>query len=354
MQLKNSAAWIPFEKAQLEVAKAPFPSSCADDELVIQNHAVAINPVDWKIQDSGGFGLTYPAILGSDVVGGIIEVGKDLKKEFKVGQRVMAHAMGIGRGPAYGGFQMYPCLRGETVARIPDDMKFDEAVVMPLSISTAAAGLYMKATLGLEYPTTTKSSTSQESETKKKKSKGTLLLWGGSSSVGSSVIQLAAASGYDVITTASPSNYGYCYKLGAMIVMDYHNPAIVKILTAMLKDRKVMGAYDAIGAESTVKQCAEILAELDGGGKRIASVVSAPEDLPEGVEVVRIGSGNIVNQEPEVAEKVWGYFVPEALKKGVLKTAPEPLVVGKGLQSVQKGLDRQKEGVSAKKVVVVL
>ena len=55
MQLKNYAAWILHEKAQLEVAKAPLPE-CGENDLIVQTHHMAVNPVDWKIQDSGGFG----------------------------------------------------------------------------------------------------------------------------------------------------------------------------------------------------------------------------------------------------------------------------------------------------------
>jgi len=38
----------------LQVKEAPYPSA-GDDEVVIQNKAVSVNPVDWKIQDSGYF-----------------------------------------------------------------------------------------------------------------------------------------------------------------------------------------------------------------------------------------------------------------------------------------------------------
>ena len=61
MQLKNEAAWIPQAKAQLDVQPAPYPD-CGDDEVVVENYAVAINPVDWKIQSADGFGLKYPNV----------------------------------------------------------------------------------------------------------------------------------------------------------------------------------------------------------------------------------------------------------------------------------------------------
>ncbi len=46
-------------------------------------------------------------------------------------------------------------------------------------------------------------------------------------------------------------------------------------------------------------------------------------------------------------------FLPKALESGYI-AAPEPLVVGKGLEYVQRGFDIQRQGVSAKKVVISL
>jgi hypothetical protein len=46
--------------------------------------------------------------------------------------------------------------------------------------------------------------------------------------------------------------------------------------------------------------------------------------------------------------------LPAALAKGKYVAAPEPQVVGKGLEDVQEAFDVNKRGVSAKKVVVSL
>jgi len=62
----------------------------------------------------------------------------------------------------------------------------------------------------------------------------------------------------------------------------------------------------------------------------------------------------ISTDEKEVGDAVWRKYVPDALAEGRLKALPEPLVVGQGLEKVQDGLDRQKQGVSAKKVVITL
>lgn len=210
----------------------------------------------------------------------------------------------------------------------------------------------MSATLGLDLPDVPGAPTHA-------KPKGTLLLWGGSSSVGASVVQLAVASGYSVVATASPANYAFVKSLGAAFVLDYHNPDIVGILTALLRGggAPLVGAYDAIGSEATVRQSAAVVAGAGGAGTtgRVASVGVAPEDVGwKGVEVVRVGSSGIVSAEPRVARRVWGEYVPRALEAGVLKAAPRETVVGTGLYYVQGALDLNKRGVSAAKVVVSL
>lgn len=246
------------------------------------------------------------------------------------------------------------------MSKIPVDMPFEQAAVLPLSLSTAAAGLFLKETLGLPIPKPPPSSSSSSiwkttrgggEHTKKE----TVLLWGGSSSVGSSVVQLAVASGYDVVATASPSNYAYVKSLGASLVLDYHNPDIVAILAGVLEatGSRLAGAYDAIGSDATVRASAAVVALLGGG--RVASVGATPQDAGgDSVEVVQISAPSLVAGAPEVVRAVWGEYVPAALRAGTLVPRPRELVVGKGLYFVQRGLDANRAGVSAVKVVVTL
>ena len=60
------------------------------------------------------------------------------------------------------------------------------------------------------------------------------------------------------------------------------------------------------------------------------------------------------DQDKDIGEAVWGKFIPEALEKGTFKAKPDPIIVGEGLDKVQAGMDRLKEGVSNAKVVVLL
>jgi NADPH:quinone reductase-like Zn-dependent oxidoreductase len=182
------------------------------------------------------------------------------------------HALGRLIGdPAYGGFQLYTIAKEITVAGIPDSIPYEQAVVLPLSISTAAAGLYQKGFLELPYPTIDPKPIGK-----------TILVWGGSSSVGSTTIQLAVASGLDVVSTASQRNFEYVKELGAKHVFDHSSATVVEDIITALKGTKFVGAFDAISLPETVKATAEVVHQLGGG--KIAIVLPAPaEGLPSDV-----------------------------------------------------------------------
>ncbi|KAL2012852.1 hypothetical protein VTN00DRAFT_377 [Thermoascus crustaceus] len=175
-------------------------------------------------------------------------------------------------------------------------------------------GLFQKDYLGLQHPTVPPEPTGK-----------TLLVWGGSSSVGSNAIQLAVAVGYEVISTASPKNFLYAKKLGASQVLDYHSEMIVDELVEAFK-----------------------------GQKAAALANPPPKDLvlPEGVSTKFIFASDL--KDNEVSQAIYVDFLPKALAAGTYTCAPDPEVVGKGLENIQPALEILKKGVSAKKLVVSL
>ena len=85
----NQAAWIDEKGAPLRVGDAPMPSA-GPGEIVIRSRSVAINPLDWHMQDWGVFIKQWPSIFGCDVAGEVHEVGSGVDK-FKPGDRVIAY-----------------------------------------------------------------------------------------------------------------------------------------------------------------------------------------------------------------------------------------------------------------------
>lgn len=86
---KNQAAWLRKAGVALEVGDAPMPIA-QPGEIVVKNTAVAINPLDCHMQDSGVFVQQWPTIFGCDVAGEVYEVGPDVDR-FKKGDRVIGY-----------------------------------------------------------------------------------------------------------------------------------------------------------------------------------------------------------------------------------------------------------------------
>ena len=368
MARSNKAVFLIAKHKPLEQREAPYTSP-GENEVTVKNVAMAINPYDWIIQEAANLVVAWtklPFILGTDVAGEVVEVGKGVTR-FRVGDRVVGYAVGLSKASnkaSESGFQEYTVLRQHMASPIPQSLSYEAASVMPLGLSTAACALFMKEYLALPLPTLHPTSTGK-----------TALIWGGSSSVGCNAIQLAVAAGCEVITTASPKNHDFLKKLGATEVFDYRSPTVVSDIVSAFKNRKVAGAI-SIGPGSLPK-CIEILGKCKGNKFIAQASIDTPAfpkgmmDFPpflfcmagtmissnikstmNGVKVKMINGSDLM--ENEVGPAVWVDFLPKALEQNKFVAAPEPQVVGKGLEHVQEAMDMNKKGVSAKKLVVTL
>jgi NADPH:quinone reductase-like Zn-dependent oxidoreductase len=281
----NTAAWITAPHASpLEVKQSPYPSPGPKD-VIIQTAYVAINPLDFKVQDSnppvGGKEIKYPTILGSDVAGTVVEAGPDVSS-VKAGSRVIANAHGLARGePAKSGFQKYVLLPEIAVTPLPDNVSFEAGAVLPLACATAAAGLFVPGTVGL--------STAKlgDANAQPPAPGSAILIWGGSSSVGCCAIQMAKAAGYEVLTTASKRNHDLCTSIGAEQAFDHSAPDVESSIASALKGKTVIGALDCIAdGDKTILACARILAQAEGQ-KKVMTVLSPPQEEFEGVKAQR-------------------------------------------------------------------
>ncbi|KAF2258387.1 zinc-binding oxidoreductase CipB [Lojkania enalia] len=367
----NRAAWIPAPNKPLEIKSAPYTPP-GKNEIVVKVRAVALNPVDYMIQTMGKMiasWVQYPFIMGDDVAGEVVQVGLGVTR-FQPDDRVVGHAVSMDKRSnrsCEGAFQEYAVLRTNLVSPIPEYMTFENACVLPLCLSTAACGLFMKDYLALRHPntTTSKGSTGQ-----------TLLVWGGSTAVGRNAVQLAVAAGYDVIATSSPKNFSYMSQLGASQAFDYHSPTVVPDIIIALKGKQCAGAI-AIG-DGSMPPCIDIVAASSGSKFIAQASVPQPAELPpKGIKMVSFVSSLILFfvstwfkckvkgveskmiwgddlMENEVGSAIYEGFLPDALQEGKYVATPEPYVVSKGLEGIQEGLKTAWKGFGAKKVVVTL
>jgi len=172
-------------------AAAPVP---APDGVVIDVHAVSMNPIDWKIRSgrmAAGMPLTFPAGTGRDGSGVVSAAGdKSL-----IGKRVMFFAP---RGVAAWAEQV--AIPVTNIAVLPDSVSFADGAALPLAGTSAFIPLVDIANVG----------------------KGMrVLIHAGAGGVGSLGIQIAKARGAEVIATCSSRNVDFVKSLGADQVIAY-------------------------------------------------------------------------------------------------------------------------------------
>lgn len=84
---QNKAAFFEARSSPVRVNNASYHPP-GPGEIVIETHSVAINPVDWKMQETGMFVESYPSTFGCDVAGVVTAVGRGVTR-FGIGDRVM-------------------------------------------------------------------------------------------------------------------------------------------------------------------------------------------------------------------------------------------------------------------------
>lgn len=224
---------------ELEVPKL------AADEVLLENYATSINPIDWKARLGylkGMFDWNFPVVLGWDVAGVITKVGDNVI-DFKVGDKVFARPDIYNDGKK-GAYAEYVAVKEDKLALKPNDISFEEAAAVPLAGLTAL----------------------QVIEDRLKIKKGDkVLIQGGAGGVGIFAIQIAKYLGAYVATTASKKNHDFLKSLGADEVIDYHENKITDVLSG----------YDAVF--DTINAIDDGLAILKADG-RLVTIAGKPTD----------------------------------------------------------------------------
>ncbi|MET0530041.1 MAG: NADP-dependent oxidoreductase [Microvirga sp.] len=170
--------------------------ACGPGEVLIEIHAVSVNPVDGKIRSGRLKPMpgSFPAMTGRDGAGLVRQVGDGVPADL-VGRRVCFMAP---RGMGTWAEEM--ALPAGLVVPIPDSMTFVEAASLPLAGTSAWIGLVETATLepGIR-----------------------VLIHAGAGGVGSLAVQLAKSLGAQVTATCSSRNTEYVRSLGASQAIAY-------------------------------------------------------------------------------------------------------------------------------------
>ncbi len=117
---------------KLELRDLPNPRA-GSDAIVVRMAGASINPVDLKMRSGAAkqrFPVEFPGILGRDVSGEVVEVGRGVTA-FAVGDRVLGFVNG-------GAYAELVAAHAEAWAKIPSGLDVAEAGALPLILLTGA------------------------------------------------------------------------------------------------------------------------------------------------------------------------------------------------------------------------
>ncbi|KZT70272.1 GroES-like protein [Daedalea quercina L-15889] len=340
--LHQNALLLGSRQGSFDVGNAPVPEPNSN-EVLIRVEAVALNPIDWKIQAYGTAVEAYPAVLGSDIAGVVQEVGLNVTR-FEPGDRVITQGV-IGVND-HSGFQQYTLGYGELTAQIPEWMTFEEAATIPLGLATASLGLYnaysAQTSVGLFPP--------WEPGGRDHYAGKPFVVFGGSTSVGHYVIQLAKLSGFSpIITTASPYNAPALLALGATHVLDRHlSPNALRAHIASIANGSIDTVYDAVSVPETQNLAYDLLAP---GGCLVLVLQDAIEEDRKSADKQVVTVGASISQ---AHNRDMGVSLYAALSALLEETEIQPNsveVLPCGLTGIPAGLQRLRAGVSNVKLV---
>ncbi|KAK0548910.1 hypothetical protein OC846_002506 [Tilletia horrida] len=346
------------------------PCLKGEDEVLIRNVAVGLNPVDYK-SVLYNFGIANtPWVLGRDVAGIVHEVS-GTSTGFKPGDRVWTCA--DSRDSRAGAYQQFSIAKAHTIGRIPERVTDEEAATVGTGLVTAAVILYWFFRLQRAEELAEGRVPRKVPEVEglgSKRDNRWILVYGGGAVTGIYAIQLARLSGLRPIVIASPGNFEYLKSIGAEICLDrYKEPA--ELLDAIREQTagQLAFAIDCVGSKTAVV-CERALKEANGdwaGVGQLCCLAGDPKVKPgeqqetdadlaqrlvRDVKIHKISFSTTFYGDDEFSRALLAdldaLFASGSLKPVQAEVLPD------GLASVRRGLESLRDGTAprAKKLVV--
>ena len=207
------------DSSVLYIGEAPKPI-IDDNEVLIKVTAAGVNRPD-ILQRQGGYPPPKGAseILGLEVSGKIVEIGKNIDLNFK-GKEVCALVTG-------GGYAEYVKTTLATVLPVPKGLNVVDAAAIPETFFTVWTNLFNSGSL---------------------KKNETLLIHGGASGIGITAALIAKAMGIKFCTTVgSVKKKKFMEQLGSTLTINYQNEDFEEVIKKELKGVDVI--LDIVGGE---------------------------------------------------------------------------------------------------------
>ncbi|CAF0943387.1 unnamed protein product [Adineta steineri] len=313
------------------------PSQLGDNQVLIENHAISLNPVDYKMAGRNFANTTLPATTGYDVSGRIVAVGKDVK-HFNIGDEVFG-LLNLNSSNGGGALQQYSVGEAEALIKKPTNISHADASTLGVAFLSAMDGLRQ---VNIDSSTT-------------------VFIPGGSGGVGHFAVQIAQIRGAKQVITSASKDDGIQILKEQYKIKEVINHAKDNVIERVLELTHGQGAdivYDATYLESSFAKSTQTVKE---GGSWIVLGGFAKEDSKEAKSVAE-RKAKVVHADlacywlgPERAQMKT--FVQDALAQGAKwieegKLKPYINQTIK-LEDVQDALEKLKQGKGGFGKVVV-
>lgn len=196
--MKAAVATQYGDKEVLDILEIPRPTVKKQDHVLIEVHASSVNPIDWKLRKGMlkfFVPLKFPAVLGFDLCGKVVETGSNVTK-FKPGDWVISRSDNKW-GEAYA---EYTVVSESALALKPKNLSISQSAALPLAGLTAYEGLTVHGKLQPE---------------------DTVFIHGASGGVGLFAVQIAKALGGRVTASCGTTNVEFVKSFQVGRVIDY-------------------------------------------------------------------------------------------------------------------------------------
>ena len=305
------AAWLTHygDKDALQIAEVPNPIP-GPGQVLVKVEAASVNAIDWKIREGmmqQMAPVTFPAVLGGDLAGTIVEVGEGVTG-LSVGQEVYGQTNPFSGS---GSFAEFTPIAAGNIALKPVTANFIQAASLPLTAASAYQALV---------------------ETINLQSGQKILIHGGAGGIGSFAIQLAKHLGAYVATTAATADLDFAKAMGADEVIDYMSQHFEDLLS------DYDAVFDTVGGE-TLEKSYQI---LKAGGQIVSMAGMPNEELAAAHQVT--ASAQQTKVTTDRLQKV-----AKLVDQGVLKPAIDKIFT---LNEAAEALEYMRLGHHRGKVVI--
>jgi NADPH:quinone reductase-like Zn-dependent oxidoreductase len=135
---QSALQWVRVTENPFEwTTSAPMikPSELGDEQVLIENYAVSLNPLDIKMGEQNLAKVKLPAVTGYDISGRIVAVGIDVK-DFKVGDEVFG-VLNFNSSNGGGALQQYSVGDIDGLIKKPTNLSHTDAATLGVAFLSA-------------------------------------------------------------------------------------------------------------------------------------------------------------------------------------------------------------------------